>query len=285
MLATVTSLCRPRVQQLDARVAVVTGAAGGIGLSIAKALALDGMSLVLADLDHDRVCEAAAEVASLGGSAIGVRTDVRSADDVEALARVAMQTYGAVDVVCNNAGVWGLGAQWETSVQEWQRIIDVNMWGVIHGVRAFVPLLEKNPHGGHIVNTASMAGLVAGPFRGPYTAAKHAVVGISRGLRTEFRVRKLAIGVSVICPGKVDTAIFDSISDDGEAASAAPTDVQDMADSIRGADAISVDSVGPIVRDGIKNNDFWILPGVRNQSRAVRREYDRLMDAFGVADP
>jgi NAD(P)-dependent dehydrogenase (short-subunit alcohol dehydrogenase family) len=275
------------VPQLGEKVAVVTGAAGGIGLSIAKALAADGMSLVLADLNGDRLRDAAEEVRSLGGSAIGVRTDVRSADDVEALARATIEAYGAVDVVCNNAGVWGLGAQWETSLQEWHRIIDVNLWGVIHGVRTFTPLLEKNPHGGHIVNTASMAGLVAGPFRGPYTAAKHAVVGISRGLRSEFRVRKLPIGVSVICPGKVDTAIFDSIGTDESTEDAdppAPADVHDVARSIREADAVPADSVGPIVRDGIKNNDFWILPGVHNQSRAVRREYDQLMDAFAAAE-
>jgi NAD(P)-dependent dehydrogenase (short-subunit alcohol dehydrogenase family) len=271
------------MERLSGRVAVVTGAARGIGLSIATTLAADGMKLVLADVDARGLREAVHDLHAAGRPAIGLRTDVRSAEDVDALARATVEEYGGVDVVCNNAGVWGLGAQWETSLNEWHRIVDINLWGVIHGVRSFTPLLMDNTHGGHIVNTASMAGLIAGPFRGPYTAAKHAVVGMSRGLRAEFRIRKLPIGVSVICPGKVDTTIFDSLGD-AQWASNAPQDVQLIGQAIRDVDAIPASSVGPIVCDAIKNDEFWILPGVRNQTRAVRREFEQVLEALAAAD-
>jgi NAD(P)-dependent dehydrogenase (short-subunit alcohol dehydrogenase family) len=270
------------MDDLAGRVAVVTGAAAGIGLSIAKTLASEGLDVVLADIDADRLEAARSEVAAIGARTLGVITDVRSARSVDALGEAALRAFGGVDVVCNNAGVWGLGTQWETSLDEWRRVMDVNLWGVIHGVRAFTPMLIDNPRGGHIVNTASLAGLLVGPFRGPYAASKHAIIGISRALRSDFKARRLPVGVTVICPGKVDTAIFDDVRPGGgdTAGSPMPDDVRRLRDVIEDADSVAPDVVGPMVRDAITLGQFWVFPGAHAQATAVRRDLADLLAAL-----
>jgi len=266
------------------RVAVVTGGAQGIGLGIARAFAAVGMRVVIADRSADSLSNAAEELRPTGAEVLTVRTDVRDAAQVQALADTVAGTFGGVDLICNNAGIWHLGAQWETDLTDWHQVVDVNMWGVVHGVRSFVPLLIKNPRGGHVVNVSSLAGVVAGPFRGPYTASKHAVVGISRGLRAELRARKANVGVSVVCPGKADTSIFDEISPSGTAGDQAPEDVLAAAESIRAFRAIPPDEVGLVVREGVARGDFWILPGVQGQTRAVVREAREMLKAFEEAE-
>jgi NAD(P)-dependent dehydrogenase (short-subunit alcohol dehydrogenase family) len=168
---------------LAGRVAVVTGAAGGLGLGLARTLGAAGMRLVLADIDAAALQEAAEDLRTEVEAVAAVPTDVRDEDQVDRLAKQAVATFGRVDLLVNNAGVWTLGYQWETPLADWRWVVDVNFWGVVHGVRAFVPLLLANPDGGHVINVASMGGIRAGAFSGPYAATKHAVVGLERRLR------------------------------------------------------------------------------------------------------
>ena len=160
-----------------------------------------GLSVVLADVDTVGLGNVIRTFT--GGSVAGVPTDVRDPDAVSHLAAVAIDTFGRVDVIVNNAGVWTLGYQWEMSTEDWCWVLDVNLWGVIHGVRTFVPLLLANADGGHVVNVASMDGITGSPFHGPYAASKHAVVGLSKGLRAELSSLGANVGVSVVCPGRV----------------------------------------------------------------------------------
>jgi NAD(P)-dependent dehydrogenase (short-subunit alcohol dehydrogenase family) len=192
------------------RVAVVTGAASGIGLALATRFAGEGLRVVMADVEAPALAEAADLLSGRGAEVLPVVTDVSVGSQVEALRDRALEAFGAVHVVCNNAGVsGGFGRPvWELSEREWQWVIDVNLWGVIHGVRAFVPtLLEQDA--GHVVNTASMAGLTTG-FLGPYSVTKHGVVALSEGLHFQLAQRTPSVGVSVLCPGWVRTRIGES---------------------------------------------------------------------------
>lgn len=198
------------MQDFDGKVAVVTGAASGIGLGLARRFAAEGMKVVLGDVEKDALDAAVAELDASGAEIEGVVTDVTDPAQVQALADAAMARFGAVQVVCNNAGVGGGGLSWEMPLATWEWVIGVNLWGVIHGVRTFAPLLIDQPEG-HMVNTASVAGLVAAPFMGPYNASKHAIVGISETLYHEFTMVAPHVKVSVLCPGWVNTKIADSV--------------------------------------------------------------------------
>lgn len=206
------------VEELAGRVAVVTGAASGIGRGIVGALAAQGMRIVAADLDAARLAVTGVELRRNGAEVIERVTDVRDAAAVQALAAAALEAYGTVHVICNNAGVWTLGYQWETDLADWSWVVDVNLWGVIHGVRTFVPILLRNAEGGHVVNTASLGGIVAGPLTGPYAATKHAIVGLSKSLRAELMMSGAQVGVSVVCPGKVRTSILNRVNQRPESA-------------------------------------------------------------------
>src|ERR1700742_4151058 len=188
---------------LESKVAVITGAASGIGLGMAREFGHEGMRVVLSDVSEERLNSAVTDLQSEGIHCIGQVADVRSVEAVEALARAAVDTYGPVHVVCNNAGVGVFGRQWELSEQDWALAIDVCLWGVINGVRVFVPKMLASEAQCHVVNTASMGGLLSAPFVGPYAAAKHAVVGLSKSLRVELGGTN--VGVTVVCPGHVRT--------------------------------------------------------------------------------
>ncbi len=198
------------MQEFDGKVAAVTGAASGIGLALATRFVAEGMKVALADVERDALDEAVAKLRADGGTVIGVPCDVSDAASVQGFADAVMAEFGAVHVVCNNAGVGGGGLSWEMSLSTWQWVLGVNLWGVIHGIRSFVPLLLQQPDGGHVVNTASVAGLVAAPFMGPYNASKHAVVGLSETLHHELTFMGANVKVSVLCPGWVNTRIADS---------------------------------------------------------------------------
>ncbi|MBA2326784.1 MAG: SDR family NAD(P)-dependent oxidoreductase [Actinobacteria bacterium] len=198
------------MEQLEGKVAVVTGGASGIGRALAERFAAEGMKLVLADVEEGALAATAKELADGGADTRGVVTDVADRGSVDALATRTLEEFGAVHVVCNNAGVGGLGhPTWDGPLSAWEWVLGVNLWGVIHGIRAFVPALVEQDEG-HVVNTASMAGLAAMPFMGPYTTTKHAVVGLSEVLFHELGVRGSAVGVSVLCPNFLRTNIFDS---------------------------------------------------------------------------
>jgi NAD(P)-dependent dehydrogenase (short-subunit alcohol dehydrogenase family) len=198
------------MQDLRGKVAVVTGGASGIGRAMAERFAAEGMSLVLADVEEAALDLAAKELGDGGAQALAVPTDVSQPAQVEALAAAARQRFGTVHVVCNNAGVGGHGYPTdETPLVEWEWVLGVNLWGVIHGVKTFLPiLLEQNE--GHVVNTASVAGLISMPFMAPYAVAKHGVVALSEAIWHELSFRGTAVGVTVLCPGWVNTRIMDS---------------------------------------------------------------------------
>jgi NAD(P)-dependent dehydrogenase (short-subunit alcohol dehydrogenase family) len=194
------------MESLDGRVAVVTGAASGIGLAIAGALAAAGCRVLLTDLDGDAVAAAAdglgpdADVATLA-------LDVRDPEAVERAGQHAVERFGGLHVAVNNAGVVNGGRSWELSLDEWHRVMDVNLWGVVHGVRAFVPRILETGEGGHVVNVSSMAAVMPLAGLGPYVVAKHGVLGLSDVLRAELADAAAPVGVSVVMPGRIRTGM------------------------------------------------------------------------------
>jgi NAD(P)-dependent dehydrogenase (short-subunit alcohol dehydrogenase family) len=193
------------MDSLRDKVAVVTGGASGIGRELCLGFARAGARVVVADVDQAGMEETAAGVRQAGSEAIGVRTDVSRLGDVETLADRAFAQWGAVHVLCNNAGVSVHGGLESATHQDWEWVIGVNLWGVIHGIEAFVPRMIARREPGHVVNTASMAGLIASQGLGVYNTTKYAVVGLSETLQKDLR--PYDIGVSVLCPMGVATAI------------------------------------------------------------------------------
>jgi len=195
------------MQDFNGKVAVVTGAAEGIGRAIAARAAAAGMKLVLADIDAARLDAAVAELKAGGAEAVGLRTDVSKGAEVDALAALAFERFGNVHLLVNNAGVGHNRPVWETTQADWDWVMGVNLYGVINGLRAFIPTMLAKGEDGHIVNTASMAGLTSQPGLSIYNASKHAVVTVSEGLHHDLRLRQSRLGVSVLCPAWVKTRI------------------------------------------------------------------------------
>ncbi len=198
------------MDQLTGKVAVVTGGASGIGLGLAEAFAAEGMKIVLADIEAAALRDAAAKLRASGADVLDVVTDVSVEDEMIDLATNAFTHFGTAHIVCNNAGVGGGGGLlWEIPQSGWDWTFGVNFWGVLNGIHAFTPRLIEQQEG-HIINTASVAGLKALPFMGPYTATKHAVVGISEALAVELTMTGSPVKVSVLCPGFIRTRIHES---------------------------------------------------------------------------
>jgi NADP-dependent 3-hydroxy acid dehydrogenase YdfG len=193
------------------KVAVITGAASGIGRGIARRAAKEGMKVVLADIERDALKQTEEELKISGTNVISILTDVSKSENIENLARKTIDTFGEVHLLCNNAGVAGGGFLWEYKLSDWTWVIGVNLWGVIHGIRIFIPIMLQQDKECHIVNTASMAGLLSGEAgNGIYSITKHGVVALSESLRASFTAMKSKIGISVLCPGIVNTRIIDS---------------------------------------------------------------------------
>jgi NADP-dependent 3-hydroxy acid dehydrogenase YdfG len=193
--------------QLEAgQVAVVTGAASGLGLAFAEAFAERGLNVVLADVEAEPLATAVKGIEATGAPAIGVTTDVRFEEQLDALATATLDRFGRVDLICNNAGVSSAGRMWEIPPNDWKWVLSVNLGGVINGIRAFVPHLVAQ-NSGHVVNTASMAGVSILPRHGPYVASKHAVVALSDALAVDLAGSAPNVGVTVVCPGIVETQI------------------------------------------------------------------------------
>ena len=196
--------------------AVITGAASGFGLEVSRIAAGLGMNLVMADVQQGALDAAAAEMSALGAQVLPVRVDISKAAEVEAMGRATFERFGAPNFVFNNAGVGGGGLIWESSLKDWEWVLGVNLMGVVHGVRVFTPMMldaaKKDPSWrGHIVNTASMAGLLAAPNMGVYTVSKHAVVALSETLYQDLSLVTDQVHASVLCPYFVPTGIADSV--------------------------------------------------------------------------
>jgi NAD(P)-dependent dehydrogenase (short-subunit alcohol dehydrogenase family) len=198
------------MREFEGKVAVITGAASGIGWGIAERLAAEGMKVVLSDIDQQGLDVAVQKLRQQERDVIGVLTNVADAASVDQLAAEALSAYGKVHLVCNNAGVAGGGAVpiWETTPKDWQWVFGVNFWGVLNGVRTFLPLLLDQGEEGHVVNTGSIAGLVNG--NGIYGVSKHAVVALSESMFSQLKLREAKVGVSVLCPGFVSTRIYEA---------------------------------------------------------------------------
>jgi NAD(P)-dependent dehydrogenase (short-subunit alcohol dehydrogenase family) len=253
------------VKELEGRVAVVTGGASGIGRGMVEAFVAQGMNVVLADVERPALDKAVEELRASGAQVAGVECDVSKPESVDHAASAALDAFGAVHVLCNNAGVAGGGpvATWEASLDDWSWVMGVNLWGVVHGIRSFMPILLEQPEGGHIVNTASMAGLIGGA--GIYGVTKHAVVALSESLWSELAQRGAKVGVSVLCPGWVNTRIMESERNRPEAPRQAPgadaPQLEAMRQMVEGLIKGGLDprKVGQIVVEAIQSDRFYVL--------------------------
>ena len=247
------------------RVAVVTGAASGIGLALTERFAAEGMKVVMADIEAAALATASEQLRRKGAAVLATRVDVSRPEDVERLAEETYRTFGAAHVVCNNAGVAVIGAVHEHTLADWQWVINVNLWGVIHGVRTFLPRMLAGGDEGHFVNTASMAGLTTAQFMSVYDVTKHGVVALSESMYKELTVTGAPIGVSVVCPGLIDTKIMrssrnrpESLAEEGKTGPMAQAFGQALSDRLAGGYPPS--EVAEQVVAGIREGRFYIVP-------------------------
>ena len=268
------------MKELKGKVAAVTGAASGLGRSMALAFAAEGMDVALADVDEVSLSAVQEEILAKDVRAITLKVDVSQAAQVEGLRDQALTRLGGVHVVCNNAGVSPLGPVWENSVADWQWILGVNLWGVIHGVRAFAPHFIAQDEG-HIVNTASVAGLIAPPGSGAYNVTKHAVVALSESLQHDLRERNSRVGVSVLCPAYVPTRITESERSRPKELGVSKKSPETLAREAMLKKAVtsgkvSADQVAKAVVAAIKEERFYILTHPRIKGAIQARMEDIL---------
>jgi len=278
------------MKELKGKVAAVTGAASGLGRSMALAFAAEGMHLALADVDDNGLKETQDAALRHGVRAFTMHVDVSKAAEVDAFAARTLKDLKAIHVVCNNAGVSPLGAAWEMTVADWQWILGVNLWGVIHGIRAFAPqLIAQNE--GHVVNTASVAGLISPPGWGTYNVTKHAVVTLSESLYHDLRERKSAVGVSVLCPAYVPTRIAESersrpqeLKNPRAERSPALLAREAMLKKAVASGKVSADQVAQAVVAAVKEERFYILTHPRIKG-AIRARMEDILEERAPRNP
>ena len=257
------------MKEFKDKVAVVTGGASGIGRAMADRFAAEGMRVVLADIEEGALAKAEREMKENGATVLAVRTDVAKGAEVEELADKAFEAFGGVHVLCNNAGVAPVtGASWELTEADWQWVLGVNLWGVLHGVRAFVTRMIEQDSEGHIVNTASVAGLLSLPWGSPYCVAKHGVVTLSESMHGELAHVGSKLKVSVLCPAWVKTELMDSdrnrpaeLQNQGQATETRPQAVvteQTVRALVAGGTEAS--GIADLVVGAIREERFYVLP-------------------------
>jgi NAD(P)-dependent dehydrogenase (short-subunit alcohol dehydrogenase family) len=254
------------VREFQGRTAVVTGAASGIGRALAVEAARRGMRVALADVDEKGLEETRKLAAAQGAKPLVRRTDVSREDEVAALADAVDRELGGAHLLFNNAGVLVGGCIWERTPDDWKWVLGVNVFGVIHGIRTFVPRMLAAKQPGHVVNTASVGGLLTGGFLSPYVVSKHAVVALSEALHYELAARSAEIGASVLCPGAVKTGIWRSErirpADLAQTATPKGADERAFLDGMTAAIDAGIDAseMAPMVFDSVAAGRFWILP-------------------------
>ncbi len=282
------------MKEFRGKVAVITGAASGFGREFALLGAKLGMKLVLADVQKEALDATAAELASGGAEVLAQTCDVRKGEQVEALAQAAMQRFGAIHLVFNNAGVGAGGLVWESTQADWEWVLGVNLWGVIHGVRVFTPLMlacaKADPeYEGHIVNTASMAGMLAPPTMGVYNVSKHAVVALSEPLYHDLMLVEAPIGASVLCPYFVPTGISQSERvRPGDVQGAAPTRSQQVSQATLekavSSGKVTAAEVAERTFDAIRAGQFYIYSHPQALGNVQRRMED-IVSGRNPSDP
>jgi len=272
------------VKDLEGKVAVITGAASGIGLGMAKRFAPAGMNIALVDIEAEPLERAGKELEAAGTRVMTSRVDVSKADQMDGLAKSVLDHFGGVHLVCNNAGVGSGGPMWALAPADWEFVMGPNLWGVIHGIRTFTQtLIDQNE--GHIVNTASMAGLLNVPGMGPYNMTKAGVVAISETLYFDLADAAPGVGVSVLCPGFVSTQIWDSERNrPAELQTSEPRASEEEYELMRGAmrqvleGAMAPERVADLVHDAVVNEQFYIYthPGT---GTAIEQRMSRMVKA------
>lgn len=280
------------MKSFHGKTAVVTGAASGFGLELSRLAARAGMNVVMADVQTDALERAAEEVRGAGAQVLARRTDVSKAGDVEALAEATTQRFGVPHLVFNNAGVGGGGLIWESSVKDWEWVLGVNLWGVIHGVRVFTPLMleaagNDPDYEGHIVNTASMAGLLNAPNMGVYNVSKHAVVSLTETLYQDLHLVTDQVDCSVLCPYFVPTGIHESHRNRPPelAAATKPTPSQMIAQAMSAkavtSGKVTAAEVAQKVLDAVRDQRFYIY----SHPQALGNVQTRLEDVVMGRNP
>jgi len=282
------------IKDFAGKTAVLTGAGSGFGLECARIGARRGMKLVLVDVQQDALDQAAAEMQTAGAEVLALQVDVSDAGQMAHLARRVLERFGAPHFVFNNAGVGAGGLVWENSVQDWEWVLGVNLWGVIHGVRLFTPMMldaaRKDPsYRGHIVNTASMAGLLTPPNMGIYNVSKHAVVALSETLYQDLSLVTEQVGASVLCPYFVPTGINQSERNrPAELAAAKPTRSQligqAMSDKAVNSGKVTAAEVAQKVFDAVAANQFYIYSHPKALA-AVQTRLEDILQARNPSDP
>jgi NAD(P)-dependent dehydrogenase (short-subunit alcohol dehydrogenase family) len=279
------------MKALRDKVAVITGAAEGIGRAIAEQAAAKGMKLVLADISEAKLNETVAVLRAGGTDVEGVQGNVSKAEQVEALAARAFARFGNVHLLVNNAGVAMAKSAWETTPADWEWVLGVNLYGVIHGIRAFVPRMLENGEAGHIVNTASVAGLVSLPAMAAYNVSKFGVVTLTEGLHHDLTLRQAKLKASVLCPGWVKTRIAESDRHRGASGNIDPRPLDSVTAqtslSMRNAvqSGIAPGQVADAVFAAIENERFYILTHPETRAGVRLRMEDILQERLPTLAP
>jgi NAD(P)-dependent dehydrogenase (short-subunit alcohol dehydrogenase family) len=267
------------VQDFSNKVAVVTGAASGIGRAMAQRFAAEGMRLVLADIEHSPLLQFAGELRAAGTQVVSERVDVSKPGDLEMLAAKAYDEFGAVHLLCNNAGVLPPGAPvWKEPLSTWHWTLNVNFFGVLHGVQAFMPRMLKANHEAHIVNTASLAGLTTRPLMSAYNVSKHAVVALSECLYAELQLTTDKIHVSVLCPAFAKTRLAESARNKPESVRADPSASCGFYEALKQVveEGTPPEEIVGAMMKAVRENQFWILTHP-HLDRGIRERFESML--------